>query len=134
MIYLSVNWLAVALAAAVAWAFGAAWYMVLARPWLAAIGKTPEDIDRADYRPYIWSIVCVLVMAYFVAMLTPLIAGSTTLTNGLLVGAHLWLGFSITGMVLNHRYEGRSWTLTLINGGYLLAVLLIEGAIIGLFG
>jgi hypothetical protein len=134
MIYLSVNWLAVALAAAVAWAFGAAWYMVLARPWLAAIGKTPEDIDRTDYRPYIWSIVCVLVMAYFVAMLTPLIAGSTTLTNGLLVGAHLWLGFSITGMVLNHRYEGRSWTLTLINGGYLLAVLLIEGAIIGLFG
>jgi hypothetical protein len=134
MTYLSVNWLAVALAAAVAWAFGAAWYMVLARPWLAAIGKTPEDVDRADYRPYIWSIVCVLVMACFVAMLTPLIAGSTTLTNGLLVGAHLWLGFSITGMVLNHRYEGRSWTLTLINGGYLLAVLLIEGAIIGLFG
>ncbi|WP_224704081.1 DUF1761 domain-containing protein [Devosia aquimaris] len=134
MTYLSVNWLAVILAAAVAWAFGAGWYMVLARPWLAAIGKTPEEIDRSDYTPYLWSVLCVLLMAYFVALLTPLITGAMTPVNGLLVGAHLWLGFVITSMVLNHRYEGRSWTLTAINGGYLLAVLLIEGGIIGLFG
>lgn len=134
MDYLNVNWLAVILAAAIAWAFGAGWYMVLARPWLAAIGKAPEDINRADYTPYLWSVLCVLVMAYFLALLTPLITGAMTPANGLLVGAHLWLGLVLTGMVLNHRYEGRSWTLTAINGGYLLAVLLIEGGIIGLFG
>jgi hypothetical protein len=107
---------------------------VLARQWTAAIGKKPEDINKADYAPYLWSVLCLLVMAYFIALLTPALTGSLSVTNGLIVGAHMWLGFIITAMVLNHRYEGAPWSRTLIDGGYLLAVLLIDGAIIGVFG
>ncbi|MNT77264.1 hypothetical protein D3C72_2163600 [compost metagenome] len=78
--------------------------------------------------------LCLLIMAYFIALLTPLLTGSLSVANGLVVGAHMWLGFIVTSMVLNHRYQGARWSLTLIDSGYLLAVLLIDGAIIGVFG
>lgn len=134
MSHFAVNWLAVILATVASWAFGAAWYMVFAKQWLAAIGKTPDQINRADYTPYIWSVVCLLVMAYFMALLTPALMGSNSVSNGLIVGAHMWLGFVVTAMVLNHRYEGAPWSRTFINAGYLLAVLLIDAVVIGLFG
>jgi hypothetical protein len=134
MSHFAVNWLAVGLATIVSWGFGAGWYMLLSRQWVAAIGKSPQDIDRSDYTPYIWSIICLFTMAYFIALLTPALLGSLSVSNGLLVGAHMWLGFVITAMVLNHRYEGAPWARTLIDGGYLLTVLLIDGAIVGAFG
>ena len=134
MSHFAVNWLAVILATVVSWGFGAGWYMLFARQWTAAIGKKPEDIDKADYTPYLWSVLCLFIMAYFIALLTPLLMGSLTVANGLIVGAHMWLAFVITAMVLNHRYEGAPWSRTFIDGGYLLAVLLIDGAVIGVFG
>lgn len=134
MSHFEVNWLAVVLATVVSWGFGAGWYMVLAKQWIASIGKRPEDIDRSDYSPYLWSVLCLAIMAYFIAGLTPLLTGSTSVVNGLIVGAHMWLGFIITAMVLNHRYEGAPWTRTFIDGGYLLAVLLIDGIVIGILG
>ncbi|MCS6760013.1 MAG: DUF1761 domain-containing protein [Candidatus Devosia euplotis] len=130
MSHFAVNWLAVILATVVSWAFGAAWYMALARQWVASIGKTMEDIDRSDCRPYLWSALCIFIMAYFIALLT----GTVTVSNGMIVGAYMWLGFVITAMVLNRRYEGAPWARTFIDGGYLLGVLLIEGIVIGLFG
>lgn len=134
MSHFVVNWLAVGVATVASWAFGAAWYMVFAKPWMAAIGKKREDINSSDFRPYLWSVLCLAVMAYFIALLTPALAGSITVVDGLIVGAHMWLGFVLTAMVLNHRYQGAPWSLTLIDGGYLLAVLLIDGVVVGLFG
>jgi hypothetical protein len=132
--HFAVNWLAVILAMVASMALGMAWYMGLSRQWLDALGKKPEDINAADVTPYIWSVVVQLVMAYFVALLTPALTGATTVANGAIVGAHMWLGFVITSMILNHRYQGAKWSLTLIDGGYLLGVLLIQGVVIGLFG
>lgn len=134
MSHFAVNWLAVVLATVASFAFGAAWYMILSKQWLAAIGKTKEQINSADYTPYIWSAVLLFVMAYFIALLTPALLGEITIINGLMVGAHMWLGFVITAMIINHRYEGAPWSRTVIDGGYLLAVLLIDGVVIGLFG
>lgn len=134
MSHFAVNWLAVVLATVASFAFGAGWYMVLAKQWLAAIGKKPGDINQADFTPYLFSVVCLAVMAYFVTLLTPLVMGEVTVVNGLLLGAHMWLGFVITAMIINHRYEGAPWSRTIIDGGYLLAVLLIDGAVVGLFG
>jgi len=46
MTYLGVNYLAVAIAAFAGYLFGAAWYMMLARPWLAASEFSPEQRAR----------------------------------------------------------------------------------------
>ena len=131
--YLAVNWLAVLVAAIASFAFGAAWYIGLSKQWLAALGKTREQLQVGN-TPFIWSLAVELVMAYFIALLTPLIAGETTVLAGMVVGAHLWLGFVITTLILNHRYEGMRWSLTIIDGLHLLGVLVIQGLVIGLFG
>ena len=134
MIHFAVNWLAVVVAMLASMALGAAWYMGFSRQWLAAVGKTAEQIDSKDYAPYLWSALVQLVMAYFIALLTPMLFGATNVVNGMLCGAHMWLGFVVTSMILNHRYQGVRWSLTLIDGGYLLGVLVLQGLVIGLFG
>jgi hypothetical protein len=134
MTHFAVNWLAVVLAMVASMALGMAWYMTLSRQWLAALGKSRDEIDPSDVTPYVWSVVVQLVMAYFIALLTPALFGETNVVNGLLCGAHMWLGFVITSMILNHRYQGQKWSLTLIDGGYLLGVLLVQGLVIGLLG
>jgi hypothetical protein len=84
MSHFAVNWLAVVVAMVASMALGFVWYMALSKQWLAALGKKPEDINRADLTPYAWSVVVQLVMAYFVALLTPAIFGATNVTNGIL--------------------------------------------------
>ena len=134
MNFLAVNWLAVVLATVASMALGAAWYGMLSRQWLAASGRKAEDIDPKDFMPYVWSVIVQLVMAYALAVFTPALTGAMTIQNGLTVGALVWLGFIITSLILNHRYQGRGWSLTAIDGGYLLAVMLVQGVVLGLFG
>lgn len=134
MSYFAVNWLAVIVATVASMALGFGWYILLAKQWMAALGKTREELQPNDPTPYIWAVAVQLVMAYFVALLTPKLFGSTNVVNGILGGAHMWLGFVITSMILNHRYQGAKWSLTLIDGGYLLGVLIVQGIVIGLFG
>lgn len=134
MTHFAVNWLAVILASVASFAIGAVWYMALSKQWLAAIGKSRDDIDSKDVTPFIWSFIVLLVIAYFIALLTPAVMGAMSIYNAMLLGGHMWLGFILTSMILNHRYEGRPWSLTIINGGYLLAVVLVDGLVIGLFG
>jgi hypothetical protein len=133
MSFTAVNWLAIVVAAIAAFAFGAVWYMSLSRQWMAALGKTREQLN-VGFTPFIWSIVVELVMAYFIALFTPGLTGAVTVGNAMLVGALVWIGFVITTLILNHRYEGMKWSLTAIDGLHLLGVLLIEGFVIGLFG
>ena len=131
--YLAVNWLEVVLATVASFAFGAAWYMGLSRQWMAALNK-PRDQLGKGYTPFIWSVVVQLVMAYFLALLTPLIVGEVSVAGAMIVAAHLWFGFVLTAMIMNHRYEGMKWSLTVIDSLHLLGVLLIQGAVIGVFG
>ena len=134
MNFLAVNWLAIALATVASMALGAAWYGVLSKQWLEASGRTKEDIDPRDFMPYVWSVIVQLVMAYFLAVLTPALTGAMTIQNGLTVAALMWLGFVLTSMILNHRYQGRPWSLTVIDSGYILAALLVQGVVLGIFG
>lgn len=136
MILGSVNWLAIIVATIASMALGFGWYMALGTQWMAALGKTREQIAGQGNQatPFIIAAGMQLVMAYFLALLTPKVLGATTLGNGVALGFWLWLGFVITSMIINHRYQGSKWSLTIIDGGYLLGVLLVQGIVIGLFG
>jgi len=131
--HFAVNWLAVIVAAVVSMALGAAWYTLLSKQWLSAIGKTREELS-ASWQPFAWGFAVQLVMAYFMALVTPALFGAVDVGTGILAGVHMWLGFVITALILNHRYQNMSWRLTLIDGGYLLGVLVVQGIVIGLFG
>ena len=132
----SVNWIAIVVATIASMALGFGWYMLLGAQWMAALGKTREQVmaGASGALPYILAALMQLIMAYSLALFIPRLMGATTVANGLIVGFHVWLGFVITSMIINHRYQGSKWSLTLIDGGYLLGVLLVQGLVIGLFG
>lgn len=135
MQHLAVNWVAVILAALASMALGFLWYMAFAKPWMHALGKTREQlISNNNPTPFIWSAAVQLVMAYFIALLTPMLFGETSVYAGMLCALHMWVGFVITSMIMNHRYQGSTWSLTWIDGGYLLGVLLVHGLVIGIAG
>ena len=131
--HFEVNWLAVIVATIAGFAVGAVWYSTLGKQWMAAIGKSRDQLNAGPV-PYVLGVLAELVMAYFLAVVTLNLLGSVTVANGLLAGALMWVGFIMPPMILNHRYQNMPWSLTILDGGHLLLVLLVQGLVIGLFG
>ena len=137
MTFSGVNYVAVVIAALAGFGLGAVWYMVLGGVWLRALGKTKGDFKygsgAAKALPFIISIIALLIMATILAGIMGHI-GSVTIRGGVITGALVWLGFVITTMGVDHAFSGAKPMLTLIDGAHWLAVLLIQGAVIGAFG
>lgn len=140
MTFIGVNYLAVVIAAVAAWLASAAWYMSLSRHYVAALGKTPEQMaqDRKKpgaFLPFIYAFVANIIIAWMLAgVLAHLGAGQVTLRNGVISGAFLWFGFILTTIAVNYSFSGRDRRLLLIDAGNWLLVLLVIGAIIGGIG
>jgi len=132
------NYLAVVLAAVAGFMLGWVWYgMLFKEQWLAAIGKSDAQAraEGGDPAQLAITFVALLLMALMLAgVLGHLGAAKITLKNGLITGTSCWLGFVITTMVVNHGFQGVKRSLTWIDGGHWLAVLLLQGAILGLLG
>ena len=78
MAFAGINYLAALIAAVAGFAFGAAYYIGLSKQWLAAVGKTKEEVSaKRSPVPFIVSIVALLIMA-FVLLLTGLFAGASS--------------------------------------------------------
>ena len=132
------NAYAIVLAAIVSFMFGWLWYGVLfSVAWLEACGKSREEMkgDTPSPTPFIISFVGLVVMACVLAgVLRHLGTDQVTLRGGVVTGVFMWLGFVITTMVVNNAFRGAKPSLTLIDGGHWLGVLILQGAVIGWFG
>jgi len=134
-----INFVAVIAAAVAGWLVGAVWYGVLGKQWVAALGWTEADMTGPDGKrrmpmgPMIIAFIAQIIIAL---MLSGLIGhiGPVNVERGLVSGALVWFGFVITTLVVNNAFQKRKTTLTVIDGGHWLAVLLVAGAIIGAFG
>ena len=60
--------------------------------------------------------------------------GAPSVMIGVISGAAVWLGFVITTIVVNNAFQKRTLALTVIDGGHWLAVLVLQGVVLGLFG
>lgn len=136
MNFAGMNILAIVIAAAAGFAFGAVYYMSLSTQWLAAVGRTKEDIaGKRSVTPFITSIAALLVMAWVLAgTVGHLGPGQVTLKNGIISGLFVWLGFVATTIAVNNAFGGRKPMLSVIDGIHWLGVLVIQGAIIGALG
>ena len=130
--FAGINYLGVLIAAVAGFAFGSVWYGLLGKAWLAALGKTKEDM-KPHPLPFILAFVCQLVMAWMLAGLIGHL-GEITLGGAMVSAGFVWFGFVLTTMLVNHRFQSASWSLSLIDGGHWLGVLLVMGLVIGLFG
>ena len=133
MAFAGINYVAVILAAAAAFVVGGVWYHLLGKRWMAALGKSKEELKRAGppvaARMAI-AFVADLVMAYMLAGLIGHL-GQVRPGTGMISGFFVWLGFVITTQTVNYVFQGQRWPLALIDGGHWLVALLVMGAIIG---
>ena len=142
MTFAGLNYLAVVIAAIAAWLAGAAWYGVLAKPWVAAQGFTMDEFKAKReamrgspmaYAPFIIAFIAELVMAWMLAGILGHL-GTVTPLYGVLSAVFLWIGFVLTTMAVNYAFGARGIKLYAIDAGHWLLVLVVEGAIIGAIG
>jgi len=136
-----VNFPSVLTAAVAAWLFGAVYYTVLGRYWIAAQDKTIETLKlenagkstTAKASPFILSFIAELIMGVVIyGVLTH--SGLWSLRAGIITGAFCWFGFVLTTIVVNNAYGGRKVLLTVIDSAHWLGVLAIIGGIVGYWG
>jgi hypothetical protein len=134
MTFAGISYIAVVIAAVVAFLFGWVWYGTLGKHWMAACGKSEADRPKSmPIGPMITTFIGLLVMAWVLAGLLGHL-GHVSLWNGVVSGAFCWLGFVVTTLAASYAFQGRSRVLTVIDGGHWLGVLVLEGAVIGAIG
>ncbi|MFZ1814921.1 MAG: DUF1761 domain-containing protein [Rhizobiaceae bacterium] len=128
------NYLAVAFAAVAAFVIGAIYYGLLGKLWMKAARINPAEAKMSPTL-FVTSFVAELVMALVMAgLIGHLGEGQVTLRNGILSALFVWAGFMATTMIINHRYQGIGWDLTVIDGIHWLLVAVAMGAVIGFMG
>jgi hypothetical protein len=126
--------IAILAATIAAFVFGAVYYGVLGKQWMAALGRT-EMPQGVPVGPMALSLVCGFAMAAVLALVLRHMAGEgATILDGMATGGLMWLGFVATTVATNHAYQGAKRALTLIDAGHWLGVCLIQGAVLAAFG
>ncbi len=135
MQFVGINYWAVLVAAAAAFALGGLWYHLLSKPWMAAHGFTRAQLQGKLGTPasLVVALIADVVMAYVLAGLMGHI-GAMTLKSGIGSALFVWVGFVLTTLTVNNTFGQRSAKLVLIDGGHWLIALVIMGAIIGSWG
>ena len=134
MLIAGINFTGVLLGAIAAFAFGAAYYTLLGKHWLDAIGKSEEDIKGRTAVPFVTSFVSLLVMgcvlAGYFAQQDPEAMNSLHAIGS---AATLWLGFVVTSMATNNAFQGARAKLTALDSMHWFGVLVIQALIISRF-
>lgn len=131
MDFAGINFIAVLVAAAAGFAFGAIYYTVLGKQWLAAVGKSADDLKNRTAMPYIVSAAGLLVMAsvlagHFAQHGAEVMTAGHALESALV----LWAGFIVTSMATNCAFEGARPQLFALNAGHWLGVLVVQGLVL----
>ena len=123
------NWWAILVATVVAFVLGGLWYgPIFGKAWLAAIGKTEDDIQPSP-APFIISFFTALLTTIILAALIRSL-GIDTLSGGLLLGAITGVGFIATAMASDSAFCGWGMPLFLIQSGYRVLYTILMGGIL----
>lgn len=126
---------AVIVAAAAGFGFGAIWYMALAKPWVAAaniqVDADGKPIDKSPL-PFVMAAVAMVLVAGMMRH-TFALSQIDDPGKGLMSGLGIGLFFISPWIMINNGYGGRPFRLTLIDGGYATFGCAIMGLILTLF-
>ncbi|MCZ4289579.1 DUF1761 domain-containing protein [Hoeflea alexandrii] len=135
MNFAGMNYLAILVAAIVAFAIGAVYYSTLSKQWMKAARINASGPKPAMIELLVNSFVMELILAFVTAgVIGHLGFDQVTPMNGVISGLFIWAGFIFTTLSINQRYQGYGWDLTLIDGLHWLLVMIGIGLTIGLFG
>lgn len=126
--------IAIALATACGVVIGLIYYAALGKAWQHAASMTEEATRTSrSLSTYLIAGVCYALLALTLFGVTWHVSmGDVTLRASLIAASLAWLGFIASTMMANHRFQGRPFSLTLINAGHWFLVILAQGMVIGL--
>ncbi|SFS19579.1 DUF1761 domain-containing protein [Yoonia litorea] len=125
--------ISVIVAAAAAFAFGAAYYMVLSKPWMEAagveVGPDGQPVNSGNPIPYVVSFACILLVAGMMRH-SFVLSGIDTVGKGIMSGLGVGLFLITPWIFINVGYSNRPWKLAVIDGGYATASATIIGFVL----
>ncbi len=127
----SINWWAVLVAAIVGYAIGGVWYApsVLGNKWMAALGKTKDQlVDPA--RPMLVQSVMMLIIAAVLAIVVVRF-GAVTWIEGAAVGCALAVGLVATSLLSDWMFCDFNMKLYWIQVTCKIVCITVMGAILG---
>ncbi len=129
----TINYLAVVVAAIAVMITGALWFAPFAfgKHWLELLGKKPEELNNKA-KAYGVATISSLIMVYILAYAIHFV-GADTLALGAQTGFWVWLGFVATTGAINQAFEHRSMPLFWLNSAYHLVSLIIAGMILAVW-
>lgn len=136
MFGISINYVAVLIAAIAQMVVGSLWYspMLFGKTWMKAAGKTEKDIKESNKAQlYTVSFIGALIMAFVLAHVVVL-AAAITILDGIATGFWMWLGFVFTTSLINGIFESKPLRLYLVDNGYHLVSLALMGVVLALWG
>ena len=112
-------------------AFGAIWYgLLFGNAWLAAVGKSKEELSGAGFMPFVVSLGAGLLISYcFDNMLWHYERADAM--KGAQVGFLTGVCIYVAMVAVLYAFSGRSLSLFFIDGGYGLIGFIITGAVVG---
>lgn len=126
--------IAVVAAAFLANALGAVWYMVFQQPWMAASGVTMEQAQASSpIMIFLVPLVAWLVASASLMVLFARQSQQSVVANVQTVGL-VWLAGTLSATILSVYFGGRGAALLWIDGGYLLAGLIVIAVLQALIG
>ncbi len=130
--------IAILVAAFVGFVIGGIWYGVLGNVWMKAASIDPADmVDENGNKkmPVVPMVLAALANLVLAITLSGLMGHMVVdVRHGLITAAFIALGFILPTLLVNYSFQGRPLSLTLIDAGHWLLVLLVMGAIIGFIG
>ncbi len=128
----NINVLAVVVSALAAMVVGFVWFSppVFEKTWLAAIGKTREEVAGQPPTRFVIAFVAALLEAYILAALLNIVGGPTV-GSALQLAFIIWVSFVAATSAATFAFAGRKFNLWLVENGNHLAVLFVMALILG---
>ena len=141
---LTVNYVAILLAAISTMIVGSVWYSPktpMGKNWMNWNKFNPKDADKMTAKDMILPIggtfITSLLLAYMIAHVSNMsnqVLGGSQLQSGLTTGFFMWLGITVAAIFSHQIFEGKPLKLISLNLSHDLVKLMIIGLIIGLMG
>lgn len=134
---ITLNYWAILVAALSSYVLGALWYspLLFGKLWVKLMGWSHEQMEhhkKGAARGYIVTLVTALVSSLVMAHVVDY-TWSYTAADGATTGFWIWLGFVATVMIGGVLWEGKKFSLYILNTAYQLASLVLMGVILAVW-